>query len=145
MRSLLVCVLLTACAPLVQAADKEMASARRFRMGFTCFVYDLTPAAIEASRKFCRENGDIIAHHIEGVPWVEASQNLPLPAKIIEDWNGRKLATPPGGKVYLALSPGRKTLRGSDKCPPLPDEGKNKPYDDPDVLKAYLIYCQQSI
>ena len=47
---------------------------RTFRMGFTGFVYDITPEASTASRKFVRENGDILAHHIEGVPWAEVAE-----------------------------------------------------------------------
>jgi hypothetical protein len=145
MRIALAWLLLIPFASLAIAATKESPQARPFRMGFTCFVYDLTPAAIEDSRNFTRKNGDIIAHHIEGVPWVEASQNLPLPRKLLDDWTGRKLATPPGGKVYLAISPGRAQLRGSDKAPPLPQQWKTKSYDDPAVKTAYLNYCRQSI
>src|SRR5262245_48252545 len=54
------------------AEEKKPAGKRPFRMGFTGFVYDTTLKAVTESRKFVRENGDIIAHHIEGVPWAEA-------------------------------------------------------------------------
>ncbi len=52
--------------------------ARKFRMGFTGFVYDITPDAVAESRKFVRENGDSLAHHIEGVPWAEAHSDQPF-------------------------------------------------------------------
>ena len=48
-------------------------------MGFTGFVYDTTLEAVTASRKFVRENGDILAHHLEGVPWAEALNGRPFP------------------------------------------------------------------
>lgn len=118
---------------------------RRFRMGFTGFVYDITPEAVAASHKFCRENGDLIAHHIEGVPWAEAHSGQPFPKAFLDGWQGKKSATPPGGKVYLAISPGRGDLKLAEKAGPLPAELKGKPYDDPAVMKAYLKYCRRAV
>ena len=54
-------------------------------------------------------------------------------------------ATPKGGNVYLALSPGRGELKIADDSLPLPDELKGKPYDDPLVKKAYLDYCRRMV
>ena len=65
------------------------AGTRRFRMGFTGFVYDITPEAVMASRKFVRENGDILAHHIEGVPWAEGASGEPFPKALLEEWEGK--------------------------------------------------------
>jgi len=118
---------------------------RRFRMGFTGFVYDVTPEAVVASRKFVRENGDILAHHIEGVPWAEALSGQPFPKVLLEEWEGKKSATPPSGQVYLAISPGRGDLKVADKAGPLPKELIGKAYDDPLVMKAYLNYCRRAI
>ena len=118
---------------------------RRFRMGFTGFVYDLTPEAVIASRKFVRENGDILAHHIEGVPWAEALTGQPFPRALLEEWEGKKSATPPGGQVYLAVSPGRGDLKVADKAGPLPKELLGKAYDDPLVMRAYLSYCRRAV
>ncbi len=118
---------------------------RGFHMGFTGFVHDTTLEAVTASRKFCRENGDIIAHHIEGVPWAEVLTGQPFPKAMLEEWEGKKSATPKGGKVYLAISPGRGDLQLAEKALPLPKELKGKAYDDPLVKKAFLSYCQRSI
>jgi uncharacterized protein (TIGR03067 family) len=119
---------------------------RYFRMGFTGFVYDFTPEAVAASRKFVRENGDILCHHIEGVPWTEAFHDRPFPKAMLEEWEGKKQATPAGGKVYLAISPGRGELKNADKAGnSLPDELAGKAYDDPLVIKAYLNYCRRAI
>jgi uncharacterized protein (TIGR03067 family) len=118
---------------------------RKFRMGFTGLVYDTTPAAVAASRKFVRDHGDIIAHHIEGVPWAEALSDDPFPKALLDDWKGKKSATPPNGKVYLAISPGRGDLKLHDKAGPLPRELRGKAYDDPLVMKAYLAYCRRAI
>ena len=121
------------------------AGPRTFRMGFTGFVYDTTPEAVSASRKFVRENGDILAHHIEGVPWAEALAGKPFPKALLDEWEGKKSATPPKGKVYLAISPGRGELKVHDKAGSLPKELSGKAYDDPLVMKAYLAYCRRAI
>ena len=126
-------------------ARERPSGARIFRMGFTGFVYDTTPEAVATSRKFVRENGDIIAHHIEGAPWAEALSGQPFPPALLESWKGKKAATPPNGKVYLAISPGRGELKIQEKAGPLPDELKGKTYDDPLVMKTYLAYCGRAI
>lgn len=118
---------------------------RSFLMGFTGFVHDTTPAAVAASRKFVRENGDILAHHIEGAPWAESLSGKPFPKALLEDWEGKKSATPPQGKVYLAISPGRGELKVQDKAGPLPAELRGKTYEDPLVMKTYLAYCRRAI
>ena len=126
-------------------ASVVIAASRPFRMGFTGFVYDITPEAVTASRKFVRENGDILAHHIEGVPWTQALNGQAFPKALLEEWEGKKSATPPKGKIYLAISPGRGELKVADKAGPLPAELKGKRYDDPLVMKAYLNYCRRAI
>jgi uncharacterized protein (TIGR03067 family) len=124
----------------------EPSGVRRFRMGFTGFVYDMTLEAVTASRKFVRENGDILCHHIEGVPWAEALHDRPFPMAMLDEWEGKKSATPPGGSVYLAISPGRGELKIAEKAGnTLPDELAGKSYDDPLVLRAYLNYCRRAI
>src|SRR5688572_18126000 len=106
-------------APRPAPAREGPSGTRSFRMGFTGFVHDTTPAAVADSRKFTRENGDLIAHHIEGVPWAEAHRDLPFPQAMLEEWEGKRSATPPRGKVYLAISPGRGDLKPAEKCLPL--------------------------
>lgn len=118
---------------------------RNFYMGFTGFVYDYTPAAVEATHKFVRENGDILCHHIEGVPWAEALKDEPFPAALFQEWKDKKSAARPGMKIYLAISPGRGDLKPADKGGPVPPELTGKSYDDPLVLKAYLNYCRRAI
>jgi hypothetical protein len=137
-------VVLTAWAAHADPVDSP-AGPRAFRMGFTGFVHDITPQAVAASRKFVRENGDIICHHIEGVPWAEALSGQPFPKAFLEEWEGKKSATPVNGKVYLAISPGRGDLKPAEKAAPIPKELAGKPYDDPLVIKTYLNYCRRAI
>jgi uncharacterized protein (TIGR03067 family) len=118
---------------------------RNFRMGFTGFAHDTTLQAVTETRQFVRDNADIVAHHIEGVPWAEALKNQPFPEKLRQDWEGKKTATPPGGKVYLAVSPGRGELKVAEGGLPLPAELQGKTYDHPLVKKAFLNYCRRSL
>ncbi len=127
---------------LAQDFDEKV---RRFRMGFTGFPHDISLEAVAEAHKYCREFSDVIAHHIEGVPWAEALASKPFPKKRMDDWEGKRRATPKGGKVYLAVSPGRGDLRLADDSLPLPDELKGKPYDHPLVKKAYLDYCKRMV
>ncbi len=74
------------------------------------------------AREFSRQNADIIAHHIEGVPWAELLADKPFSDELMNEWKGKKEATPKGGKVYLAISPGRGDLKPGEKSLPFPKE-----------------------
>jgi hypothetical protein len=131
------------------AGESTSQGARRsFRMGFTDFPHDFTPQAVAEMRKFLRENSDIIAQHIEGVPWPEAAGGQPFHPKLVQKWKDKQAATPPGAKVYLALSPGRGALagcHGEKENMPMPAEFRGKAFDDPAVMKAYLAYCRRGV
>ena len=122
------------------------ARSRPFRMGFTAFPHDITAEALNQAREFVRTNADLIAHHIEGVPWAEALRDEPFPKELVSDRETKRSMSPPGAKVYLAVSPGRGYLKLAEKgATPLPPELRGKSYDDPLVKKAYLNYCRRSI
>ncbi|HEY3285346.1 MAG TPA: hypothetical protein VGN26_23990 [Armatimonadota bacterium] len=117
-------------------------------MGFTPFPYDATPAAEADLKTFLRTNSDIIAQHIEGVPWTEAAEGKPFHPKLMEDWQRRRRLTPPGAATYLAVSPGRGDLapyRAQSEGLPLPAAFAGKSFDDPLVMRAYLAYCLRAV
>jgi len=119
---------------------------RPFRMGFTAFPHDITVEAVNQTRQFVRTNADLIAHHIEGVPWAEALRDEAFPKELVSDRETKRSMTAPGAKVYLAVSPGRGELKLAEKgTTPLPPELRGKTYDEPLVKKAYLNYCRRSI
>jgi hypothetical protein len=119
---------------------------RPFRMGFTAFPHDFSIEAVEQTRQFVRNNADLIAHHIEGVPWTEALRDAPFPKEVLDDHESKCFMKPPGAKVYLAVSPGRGDLKLPDRgATPLPPELKGKPYDDPLVKRAFLTYCRRCV
>ena len=86
-------------------------SPRPFRMGFTAFPHDVTAEALSQTRQFVRTNADLIAHHIEGVPWAEALADQPFPKELVKANETKRSMKPPGAKVYLAISPGRGELK----------------------------------
>ena len=131
--------------PSSASCQEEKAAARHFRMGFTGFPHDFSIEAVVDARQFSRQNADIIAHHIEGVPWAELLADKPFSDELINEWKGKKEATPEGGKVYLAISPGRGDLKPGEKSLPFPKELVGKSYDDPVVMKAYLGYCRRMV
>jgi hypothetical protein len=127
-----------------QAAPKS----RSFYMGFTPFVSDITEEARTDMANFFKGNSDIIAQHMESVPWTEALSGEPFKQNLMDSWKGRQSLTPPGGKVYVALSPGRNNLAdywGAGEHDPLPAEFKGKTFNDPIVERAYLNYCKRAI
>src|SRR5262245_36383229 len=73
---------------------------RHFRMGFTGFPHAASLQAVREAQQFSRDNADIIAHHIEGVPWAEALGDKPFSDELLKEWQGKKGATPRDGKVY---------------------------------------------
>ena len=134
---------------LADGAEPPAAAAQRsrpFRMGFTAFPHDITLEAVAETRRFVQANADLIAHHIEGVPWTEALREEPFSKELQSEHESKRSMKPPGAKVYLAVSPGRGDLKLPDKgAAPLAPELKGKTYDDPLVKKAYLAYCRRSI
>jgi len=134
------------CCVAAWAQSPAAGPSRPFRMGFTAFPHDITAEAVEQTRRFVRDNADLIAHHIEGVPWAEALRDAPFPKEVQGDHESKRSMKPPGAKVYLAISPGRGDLKQPDKgATPLPPELKGKSYDDPLVQRALLTYCRRSI
>lgn len=125
--------------------------ARSFRMGFTPFPHDMTLEGVVEAKRALAENADIVSVHIEGVPWLEAHTGEPFHPKVMEDWQRHKDAAPPGGKVYLSLSPlnnGRSDIAGyraQSENLPLPEAFVGKALDDTVVVKAYLQYCRRAI
>ena len=131
--------------PVVEFFEKVRMKVRHFRMGFTGFPHDISIEAVIHAREFSHQNADIIAHHIEGVPWAELLEDKPFSDELVNEWKGKKEATPKSGKVYLAISPGRGDLKPGEKSLPFPKELVGKSYDDPVVMRAYLSYCRRML
>ena len=131
--------------PAMAVGDLAKPETRCFQMGITGFPHDNTVEAALATQKFAHQYADMICHHIEGVPWEAMHAGKELPSPFVESMNGKKSMTPPGGKVYLAISPGRGKLKGHEKAPNIPRGLRGRLYNDDLVKEAYLRYCRKMI
>ena len=138
--------------PASQPGSATNAATRGFLMGFTSWPYAATSEAVRETYAFIGTNADLITEHLDdGVPWVEALQDAPFPKTFQERIEGRKKNRPPGTKLLLSLTPlnmGRSGLAdcaGNGQRPPLPVELNGKPFDDPQLIRAYANYCRRMI
>jgi hypothetical protein len=121
---------------------------RSFRLGFCPFVPDTTPQAVNQVTQFIKENADIVAEHMESIPWAEALSGAPFNEHLMNDWNSRKNNVPKNATIYLAVSPGRGALGdywGASEHDPMPAQFKGKAFNDPIVKQAYLNYCKRAV
>jgi hypothetical protein len=132
------------------AAQTKSPAERPFYMGFTPWPSDFTAEAVQDMYAFLAHNSDIIAEHMEGVPWTEALDGRPFSEHLMNDWNGRRNSIPARSKVYLAISPlngtrsGIADYHGTAEHMPLPKEFQGKALNDDLVKKAYLNYCRRA-
>lgn len=148
-----VCVLHAAAClrPALAGAASRQPTRRSFRLGFTPFPHDMTVKALTEVNQFVRENADIVAVHLEGVPWLEANTEKPFHKKMLENWARHKTAKPDGGKLYLALTPVNNdrsdlaSYRSEREHLPMPEAFVGKPFDDPLVMDTYLKYCRRAV
>ena len=137
---------------------------RSFRMGFTPFVFDNRPGAAERAYDLLNPYSDMIALHMDfGVPWPEALANLPYSDAVEREIALRKKHIRPGQKVYLALNAlnlkrnnmaaywggdwgvdWNETVDRMLRCE-RPGKWKDRPFDDPEVIEAYLNHCRRMI
>lgn len=91
-------------------------------------------------------------HLDHGVPWDEAFNDLPFPNEVQNTLNATKEGLAPNTKILLTATPSgqnRKNLasywndNGSQQ--PLPAFWKDKTFDDPEVISAYINYCKRVI
>jgi len=125
-----------------------LAAGRQFRMGFTPFPYDQTEEAVKETYRFLAGNADVVVHHMESVPWIEALRGQAFSSALDDNWKTRKGGTPKGAKVVLVLSPGRGTLAqywGARENMPIPAGFNGKRFYDPMVMSAYLEYCRRAV
>ncbi len=135
------------------AASVEANAAKRgFLMGFTSWPYAATTEAVQGTYAFIGTNADLVVEHLDdGVPWAESLRDAPFPRTFQEKLEGRRKNRPPRTKLLLSLTPlnmGRNGLAectGNGQRPPLPAELKGKPFDDPQLARAYANYCRRMV
>jgi hypothetical protein len=137
----------------VAACSKESNEpTRSFYMGFTPFPPDLTLDGADYVYNGITEQADIIDHHFDnGVPWIEAYEDLPFHENIINDWAFRKSRTSPQETIYVSVSALRidrdslALYRGAQDNMPLPKPWNTYRFNDEHVKTAYVNYCKRLI
>lgn len=130
----------------------ESAQTRPFYMGFTPFPYDVSQEAVDFTYQKIAEDADVVNQHFDnGVPWVEALENEPFHANIVNDWQSRKEQTPAGHKIYVSVTPinflrtGLAGYRAAEDNMALPEPWSKYSFNNEPVKTAYLNYCKRII
>lgn len=138
--------------PSVGGAESTATSFRKPLFGFTPFPYDFTTEAVDKTRQLIVPNSGLYALHLDdGIPWKEALESKPFPARVQREWDDWASKIPPGHAVYVGLAPlakDRKNLapsRGERDGESLPPTLKNARLDDERVKQAYLAYARRAV
>ena len=137
------------------SAAADAGPSRSFRLGFTPFAYDASQAALDFTYAKLNSDADLFAFHTtEGVPWLEAAQDLPFDAygqALKDKWTQQKAHVTTDHAVYVALTPlddSRSRLAdywGSHDHMPLPAPFSSYALNAPEVKRAYLAFCRRAI
>jgi hypothetical protein len=123
--------------------------------GFTAFPYDLSTEAVDNVHDIILPNSSLYAIHRDDgcVPWQEALDGAKFPAWLEEDWASIKARIPSEMPISLHVTPtqnDRYTLSyqcgtAEGEMGVMPTTLENKPFNDPQLLSAYLNYARRVV
>ena len=147
---LLICLL--AILPLPTSAASAPDGTRPFLMGFTPFHFSWIDDRLSETYSMVHKHSDLLAYHFdEGVPWPEAYAGKPFHENVEAELKYRKEQLKPGGKVYVATTPinfardGLADYWEEKEQIDRPGDWQDKTLDDPQVIQAYINYCERLI
>ncbi len=145
---LLILILLTG----FTTAHAQTDEPRSFLLGFTPFPYDVTVEAVMYTYERLAADADLTVQHFDnGVPWTEALANQPYNPQLMEDWSWRRTLTPADQSLLVTVTPlaflrdGLAAYHGETDNMPVPAPFDTYPLDHPDVIAAYIQYCDTII
>ncbi|HEY6565084.1 MAG TPA: hypothetical protein VIY86_11340, partial [Pirellulaceae bacterium] len=107
---------------------------------------------IQETYRTLRAHGDLVLFHLDnGVPWPEALDNKPFHPNMQAELDVMRQQARHFRKVYVSATPqshDRATLAkhwSVDQHQELPKAWRNKKFDDPQVIAAYINYCRSLI
>ena len=124
---------------------------RTFHQGFIYQPYDWNEAAFEDTFKVMAENSDLIGFYFDSfVPWNESAERKPYHPVQEREIQKRLNGIRPHQKVFLGtsiLGNDRVSLSGylGENEVPRSGKWKDKTFDDPEVIEAYLNWCRDLI
>lgn len=145
--------MIASCTKSDDSSSMPESNTRSFFMGFTAFPYNNTVTAQQDTYERVALNGDIFLNHLDhGVPWEEALNDLPFPEEVQNTLIATKSGLRPNTKVLLTATPSNQTRENlalywnnNGAHQTLPSAWQNKTFDDPEVISAYIKYCQRVI
>ncbi len=150
MRTLLVMLLCLCGLSVIEAQDE--ANSRPFHLGFTPWPYEISVDAVFYTYDRIAEDADLIVQHFDnGVPWTEALAGQPYTQHVMDDWSFRRSLTPDDHEVLVTVTPiglmrvGLAPYRGTADNQPLPAPFADYAFDHPDVIAAFIHYCDTII
>jgi len=133
-------------------AQAQPADTRPFYLGFTPFPYEVSLDAVRYTYARIASDADLIVHHFDnGVPWTEALAQTAYSDHVLDDWSFRRSLTPDTHQVMVTVTPirllrdGLALYRGSADDQPLPAPFDSYTFDHPDVIAAFIHYCDTII
>lgn len=125
---------------------------RSFAMGFTDFPSANSLTAVLEAWSIIRQDGDLaVLHFDDGVPWQEALAGAPYAPEFRDALRLKSELTPPGHRVYLAVTPisftrdGLAAHRGADGNEPLTAPWNTRGFDSPEVIEAFSAHCSTMV
>ncbi len=126
---------------------------RHFMMGFTPFPYEISQQAVDETYQNIIGDGDmVLAHFDNGIPWDEALNDLPFPDNVQYDIYQVASRIPGDHKIFLTTTPNhtdRETLahywNSNGTQQPLPSPWNSYSFNHPDVISAFINYCERLI
>jgi hypothetical protein len=122
---------------------------RPFLMGMTPFPFDLSETAQDETYKQLSEYTDLILHHMDtGIPWEEALTGEPYHPAVMRNIEERIAHIQPSQRVYLSITPNaaeRSQIAGywgADESMPLSEAWRERSFDDPEVITAFLNHAR---
>ncbi len=123
-------------------------------VGFTAFPYDLTAEAEGKTHEIILPATNLYAIHMDQcLPWRQALKGEPFPAWLERDWDQILARIPQTHTVYVAITATAMDRRNfAAQCGPneespgrMPPELSGRPFDHPDVKKAYANYARRVV
>ena len=136
----------------IQGEKKSPTTTRPFLMGFTPFHFSWIEDRLSETYSMVHQHSDLIAYHFdEGVPWPEAYAGRPFHPNVEAELKYRTEKLRPKRKVYVATTPINFSRNGladyweEKEQLDRPGEWQDRALDDPQVIQAYINYCERLI
>lgn len=129
--------------------ENTNADSRTFYMAFSTFPYGYSEEAVNYTYQKIGEHADAILFHFDqGIPWYEASADLPFPSYVESELESKLSASPASKTRILSVTPlnfERSGLADNWDKNPAFHPFYDKKLNDPVIVKSYIQFCKRVI